>query len=195
MKSSYDKRLAVLEIVALRGLVSSYELSKILGVGVSHAQWWLRNHWEIREVKREKVQRQRVLYGLTMIGFLLALKRPKVRRNFATAYERFLSYQDEGADRKLKQNLLEALRSSDVCEKFKQFYLAISDALDDLTDVYSMDDDTVIQLATHLAGIKEPDKMRLIFKDLYPKVLLVQRMVDAYRQYASSLDKILEGEM
>lgn len=192
----YDKRLRVLEAIALQGLVSGYKLSKILGISLSHAQWWLSHHDEVRIYEREPVRRERILYGLTMIGLLLALKRPKVRRNFASVFEKFLRYQDDKAiDPKLKENLFDALKSNDVSESFKRFYLAISDALDYLTDIYSMDDGTLFNLATYLASMKEPEKMRLALRVLYSKVLLVQYAVDAYRQYASHLDKIVKGEM
>jgi hypothetical protein len=196
VKSSYEKHLDVLEAIALRGKVSSYELSKILQIGVSHAQWWLKNYPAIREVKRERVRRQRVFYGLTMIGFLMALKRPKVRRNFPTVFTRFLeTTSDQGVDPKLKDNLLEALKSGEVSERYKEFYLAVSEAMDDLTNIYDLNDDEVINLATYLANLKDPEKMRLIFKDLYPRVLLIQRLVDFYRQAAMNLDKIVRGEM
>jgi hypothetical protein len=198
-KSSYQKHLIVLEAIALRGVVSSYELSKIMRISVSHAQWWLKNYQPIREVKREKVRRQRVLYGLTMIGFLMALKRPKVQRNFADVYAKFLNYpSDDKVDPKekeLKENLLESLKSDQVVERFKEFYLSISYALDDLTDIYSMDDATILDLATRLAFMKDPGTMESILHDLYPKVLLFQRLVDAYRQHAINLDKIVRGEM
>jgi len=181
----------------MRGRVSSYELSKILQISVSHAQWWLKNYPAIREVKREKVRRQRIFYGVTMIGFLMALKRPKVRRNFRVVFTRFLeTITAEGQEEQaIKDNLLEALKSDEVAERYKEYYLAVSEAMDKLTNIYDLDDDTVINLATHLATLKEPDKMRLIFKDLYPKVLAIQRIVDLYRQAAINFGKIVSGEM
>jgi hypothetical protein len=196
VKSSYQKHLDLLEAIALRGQVSSYELSKILHISVSHAQWWLKNYPAIREVRRERVRRQRVFYGLTMIGFLMALKRPKVKRNFRTVFTRFLeTASDEGTDPKLKENLLEALESEEVSERYKEFYLAVSEALDDLMNIYDFEDDTIVNLATYLANLKDPEKMGAIYRALYPKVLLIQRIVDAYRQYASNLDRMMTGDL
>ena len=194
MKTRYQKHLDVLEIIALRGRVSSYELSKVLRISISHAQWWLKTYPAIREVEREKVRRQRVLYGLTMIGFLLALKRPKVRRNFAEVFEKFADYEFDKADPALKQNLLEALKSRETSERFLQYYSAISSALDDLVNIYELEDDMVVDLATWLAFRKHSEEMTLIFRDLYRGVLLFQRVVEAYRETALSLDRIIKGE-
>jgi len=194
-----DRTLEVLETLATRGRVSGYELKNILSISLSNAQWWL-SHLEktglARIYEKEPVRRQRIFYGLTMIGFLLALKRAKVRANFASIFVRSLQFQDDKTiDPKLKENLFEALKSSDTSEKFKQFYIAISDALDDLTDIYSIDDDKLLDLATYYAGLKEPEKMRTILGDLYSKVLLIQRVVDVCRLYGCQLDKIVKGEM
>jgi len=192
----YDRRLRVFEAIALRGVVSGYELKNILGISQGHAQWWLKEHEGIREYGRERIRRGRVFYGLTMIGFLLALKSPKVRNNFSSVFEKFLSYQvNKTIDPKLRESTLQALKSKDVSDRFKELYLAISDALDQLTDIYSIDEEKVFDLATYLANLNEPEKMRQILRDLYPKVPLIQRVADAYRLYSSQLDKIVKGEI
>ena len=67
--------------------------------------------------------------------------------------------------------------------------------LDDLTDIYSMDEDTVFNLATYLASTREPEKMRQFFKDLSPRVLVVQQAMNVYRESISNFDKIVKGEM
>ena len=195
MKSSYEKHLDVLEVIALHGTVSGYELSKELGISVSHPQWWLKNYPPIREVERERKYRKRVLYGLTMIGFLMALKRPRVRRNFAGVYEKFLGYQEDmKEDPKLRKNMIEAIRSEEIAEKLKQYYLAISSALDKLTDIYSLDPNTVVDLASMLAFSQE--KNFGLFRDLYlAKVPIFERVVNFYRLIFLNFDKIIKGEM
>jgi DNA-binding MarR family transcriptional regulator len=196
----------VLEVIALEGYASGYWLSKQIGVSVSNAQWWLTHLQDMGLVtvyRKEPTRRQRILYGLTIIGLLIALRRAKVRNNFADVFEKFIKYQDtQTKDRKqreaeleLKKNLLEALWSPEVSNNFRELYLTISNALDELTDVYHMDDQTLFNLATYLADIRQPEKMGRILGTLYPKVLLIQRYVEAYRFYASNLDKIITGEM
>ena len=132
----------------------------------------------------------------------MAVKRARVRHDFAKIFAKFIDYQDAGADqivkvtnRKLKQNLFDALKSAEISDRYRDFFLSISNALDELTDIYSMDDSTVIQLAAFLAGIREPEKMRLFVRDVSPRVLIVQRIMEAYQQAAMNLDRIVKGEM
>ncbi|MGO9645895.1 MAG: hypothetical protein ACLPY5_14260 [Candidatus Bathyarchaeia archaeon] len=195
MTSSYTKHLRILETIALEGRISSYKLSTKLGVSVSHAQWWLQNHPEIIEVDRDPKGRRTVWYGLSMIGFLLALKRRKVEQNFTFVFENFLNYQSEMKnDPILKRNMLNALKSNETAEKLKQFYMSISKALDNLTDIYSLDDATVVELATLLA-FKQDKQMYSIFRDLYlAKVGVFRQVVKAYREVAENFDKLLEED-
>jgi hypothetical protein len=132
----------------------------------------------------------------------MAVKNARVRRNFANAFSKFVDYQDVGAaqtvkmaNRKLKQSLLDALKSADVADRYRDYFLSVSNALDDLTDIYSMDDNTVIQLAVFLAAMKEPEKTRLFFRDVCPKVAIIQRIMEAYQQVAMNLPKIVRSEI
>ena len=196
---------SLVERIALEGLVSAYSLHTSLAISTSHAQWWLSYLEDLglaRAYVKEPKGRRRTLYGLTDIGFLMAVKRARVRRDFANIFARFIDYQDAGADqtvrfrnRKLKQNLLDALKSTEVADRYRDFFFSVSNALDELTDIYSIDDDTVMQLAVFLAGIREPEKMRLFLRDVSPKVLIVQRIIEAYQQAAMNLEKIVKGEM
>jgi hypothetical protein len=195
MTTSYTKHLRILEIIALHGRISSYKLSTELGVSVGHAQWWLQNHPEIMEVDRDPKGRRTVWYGLSMIGFLLALKRPKVKRNFAWVFEKFLSNQKELKNEAiLMRNTLNALKSSELSEKFKQYFLGISKALDNLTDIYSLDDDTLFELATLLA-FKQDERMFKNFRDLYlADVLLFKGVVRAFQTIAINFEKFVRSE-
>jgi len=193
------------ERIALEGLVSAYSLHKSMRISTSHAQWWLSYLEDLgltRPYVKEPKGRRRTLYGLTDLGFLMAVKQVRVRRDFANIFARFIDYQDAGADqtvrvrnRKSKQNLFDALKSTEVAGRYRDLFFSISNALDELTDIYSIDDNTVIQLAVFLAGMKEPEKMRLFLRDVSPKVLIVQRIMEAYRQAAMNLEKIVKGEM
>jgi len=193
------------ERIALEGLVSAYSLHNTLKISTSHAQWWLSYLEDLglaRVYVREPKGRRTALYGLTDLGFLMAVKRARVRHDFAKIFAKFIDYQDAGADqivkvtnRKLKQNLFDALKSAEISDRYRDFFLSISNALDELTDIYSMDDSTVIQLAAFLAGIREPEKMRLFVRDVSPRVLIVQRIMEAYQQAAMNLDRIVKGEM
>ncbi len=195
MTTSYTKHLRILEIIALHGRISSYKLSTELGVSVGHAQWWLQNHLEIIEVDRDPKGRRTVWYGLSMIGFLLALKRTKVKRNFAWALENFLKNQKEMKKEPiLMKNTIDALNSNELSEKFKQYFLGISKALDDLTDIYSLDDDTLFELATLLA-FKQDQKMFAYFRDLYlADVLLFKGVIKAFQVIAINFDKLVRSE-
>jgi hypothetical protein len=194
MAATYTKHLRILEIIALNGRISSYKLSKELGVSVGHAQWWLRNHPEIVEVGRDPKGRRTVWYGLSMIGFLLALKRPKVKRYFAWAFEQFLNNLGGWKnDPILMRNTLKALENKDLSEKIKQYYLSVSKGLDDLTDIYRLPDDTVVELATILA-FRQDERVFTNFRDLYlANVLLFKRIIMIFQTIATEFDNILRG--
>jgi hypothetical protein len=195
----------LVEKLAQEGLVSAYSLHRALKISTSHAQWWLSYLERLglaRVYLKESKGRRTTLYGLTDLGFLMAVKHARVRRNFVNVFSKFVDCQDVGAgqtvkvaNRKLKQNLLDALKSPEVADRYRDYFLSVSNALDDLTDIYSLDDSIVIQLAVFLAAMKEPEKMRLFFRDVSPKVTIVQRMMEAYQQAAMNLPKIVRGEV
>jgi len=195
MTATYAKHLKILGIIALRGRISSYELSKKLGVSVSHAQWWLQNHPQIIEVYREPKGRRTVWYGLTMIGFLLALKQPKVKENFAWAFEQFLNNLPGVEDDPiLKNNTVKALGNKDLSEKIKQFYLAISKGLDDLTDIYRLPDDTVVELAT-IVAFRQDKRVFKNVTDLYlADVLLFKRIGILFQTIAANFEEIMRSQ-
>jgi len=191
-----DRALKVLETVAMNGLTSGYGLGKTLRISVSHAQWWLSNLREVKVYRRERVKKRRVLYGLTEIGLLVALESPRVRRNFAKVFETFLGYQDDkGITADLKNNLFESLKSTEISDRFKEFYLEVSDALRDLYYLDEVPDHILFDLATYFACLRKQKKMFGILVQLHPRVLLVQRIVEGYKQFASQLDKIMKEEI
>jgi hypothetical protein len=192
MTATYAKHLRILEIIALQGRISSYKLSKELGVSVGHAQWWLRNHPDIIEVGRDPKGRRTVWYGLSAIGFLLALKRPKVKRNFAWVFEQALNTQGE-LDPIVKRNALNALKNGDLSEKIKRYYLGLSKALDDITDVYQLPDETLMELVTVLA-FRQDEAVLRNFRDLYlSDVLLFKRIGVLFQTMAANFDTMMRG--
>jgi len=201
MSSELNKKLdKVLETVAVNGAISGYQLKNMLGVPLSTAQRWLlilkrSGHVTLYETKTRPIKRK--LYGLTFLGLLDSLSQPRVEKNFSKVLEAFISSlpTEKGIENRLKTDLLEAVKDETVLNGLKEYYLAIADALVDLENPQSLPFETLTMLASYLASIREPDRMMSILKDLYPKVLFIRLVVDAYRKYASDLDKIVKGEI
>jgi hypothetical protein len=194
MSSNLDDKLnKVLETVALNGLVSGYQLKNLLEVPLSTAQRWLSmlaNSGELMLFETQTRPIKKKLYGLTFIGFLHALSQPKVKNNFSRVFEKVMVYsKDDELTRKDFQN---AVKDPEVLEKIKELFLSLSDALNELYDIESLEDQKLILLARELAVINNPEKMFSILKHLTPRISSVSTYVENYCRNAAILCRHLE---
>jgi hypothetical protein len=187
------KLLKVLEIIALEGLVSGYQLKNRLDSHLSASQRWLsmlESSGEIKIYKSQSRPIKRKLYGLTFIGFLYALSIPKVEKNFSKAVQTIMTYSDD--DEITRNDFQKAVQDSKSLQQIKELYLSLADALYELYDIENLPDAKIIFLAKELAVINEPEKMFSIFKYLIPRMSSVRSDAETYCRNAKIFCKSLE---
>jgi hypothetical protein len=96
---------------------------------------------------------------------------------------------DDELTRKDFQN---AVKDPEVLEKIKELFLSLSDALNELYDIESLEDQKLILLARELAVINNPEKMFSILKHLTPRISSVSTYVENYCRNAAILCRHLE---
>ena len=202
MTTKFDKNLdKTIEIIALNGLISGYELSKKIKIPLSNAQRLLTTLFEsgdleIYSEERRRKKRQKVLYGLSPMGFISSVAIPNVENNFSKIFETFLRYRkdDKNINNELKEKTISELMEPDIVNSYKQFYLAISQSLNELFELESLDNDDVIELAIYLAMLRDPQRMFSIYKRLYPKMPFGKEILDTCLKSMTALFNELKGE-
>jgi len=177
-----DEKLdKVLEEIAINGLVSAYSLKDMLKVPLSAAQRWLSILRRSREVmiyetKTRPIKRK--LHGLTIVGLLHALSRPRVRQKFPEVFQKVMEYSKD--DKLVKEDIRNAIQDPEVLKILREFYLRLADALEELYDLESLDDVTLIQIAGELAIKRDPERMFSMFEYLCPRVSSIRSLAEAY---------------
>lgn len=194
MGEEFEKKLdKVLETIALKGLVTAYELGKDLDISLSQAQRYLltlENAGEVMIYNPQTFPIKKKPYGLTIIGLLYSLSQPRVRKNFSKVIKTMLTYSRD--DEIARKDFQSALEDPKTLQKIKGLFISISDAMYELHDIESLSIEKLFFLAQDLAFINDPKKMYSIFQHLIPRISIVRSYAEAYCRGAKILCKSME---